>query len=155
MSLTLPSATSIGVDIAKAKFDAAALVEGKYKTKVFPNRPAGFEAFLIWLRPFAPVHVCLEATGRYGDAMALSLVESGITVSMVNPAQIQAFGKAELSRTKTDKSDAKLIARFCYLQQPPAWQPLPPPVRQTEEQRQAYWRPLHNGCGPSTPKPLS
>src|SRR5512144_1550794 len=128
MSLTLSSATPIGVDIAKAKFDAA-LVEGKYKTKVFPNRPAGFEAFLIWLHPFAPVHVCLEATGRYGDAIALYLVESGITVSVVNPAQIQAFGKAELSRTKTDKSDAKLIARFCSLQQPPAWQPLPPSVR--------------------------
>ena len=56
-------------------------------------------------------------------------MESGITVSVVNPAQIQAFGKAELSRTKTDKSDAKLIARFCSLQQPPAWQPLPPSVR--------------------------
>ena len=61
MSLTLSSATPIGVDIAKAKFDAA-LVEGKYKTKVFPNRPAGFEAFLIWLRPFAPV--CLPGSYR-------------------------------------------------------------------------------------------
>ena len=125
MSLTLSSATPIGVDIAKAKFDAA-LVEGKYKTKVFPNRPAGFEAFLIWLHPFAPVHVCLEATGRYGDAIALYLVESGITVSVVNPAQIQAFGKAELSRTKTDKSDAKLLATVTTLG-PAASGPGPPP----------------------------
>ena len=64
MSLTSQSVTPIGVDIAKAKFDAAALVDGKYKTKVFPNTPAGFEAFLTGLRPVAPVPVCLEATGR-------------------------------------------------------------------------------------------
>lgn len=132
MSISTPTLTPIGVDIAKAKFDTAALVAGKYKTKVFPNTPAGFEAFLLWLRPFAPVHVCLEATGRYGEALATFLVEPSIRVSVVNPAQIHAFGKAELSRTKTDKSDAKLIARFCSLQQPPAWQPLPPALRQLQ-----------------------
>lgn len=132
MSFTSPSATPIGVDIAKAKFDAAALVDGKYKTKVFPNTAAGFEAFLTWLGPFAPAHVCLEAPGRYGEALATFLVEQAITVSVVNPAQIHAFGKAELSRTKTDKSDSKLLARFCHLQQPPAWQPVPPAVRQLQ-----------------------
>ena len=75
MSLTSQLVTPIGVDIAKAKFDAAALVDGKYKTKVFPNTAAGFEAFLTWLRPFAPVPVCLEATGRYGEALATDWVE--------------------------------------------------------------------------------
>lgn len=132
MSLTSQLVTPLGVDIAKAKFDAAALVDGKYKTKVFPNTPAGFAAFLTWLHPFAPVHVCMEATGRYGEALATALVDAGITVSVVNPASIHAFGKAELKRTKTDKTDAKLIARFCQLQQPPAWQPLPPAVRQLQ-----------------------
>ncbi|HYQ92634.1 MAG TPA: IS110 family transposase [Candidatus Competibacteraceae bacterium] len=132
MSISSPTVTPIGVDIAKAKFDAAAWIDGKYKTKVFPNTPAGFEAFLLWLRPFASVQVCLEATGRYGEALATFLVEPRVTVSVVNPAQIHAFGKAELSRTKTDKSDAKLIARFCHRQPPPAWQPLPPAVRQLQ-----------------------
>lgn len=132
MAISSPTVTPIGVDIAKAKFDAAALVGGKYKTKVFPNTPAGFEAFFTWLRPFAPGHVCLEATGHYGEALATALVAAGVTVSVVNPAQIHAFGKAELQRTKTDKTDAKLITRFCQLQQPPAWQPLPLAVRQLQ-----------------------
>ncbi|HYQ92882.1 MAG TPA: IS110 family transposase [Candidatus Competibacteraceae bacterium] len=132
MSISSCTVTPIGVDIAKAKFDAAVLMDSKYKTKVFPNTPAGFETFLTWLSPFVPAHVCLEATGRYGEALATFLVEQGITVSVVNPAQIHAFGKAELSRTKTDKGDAKLIARFCHLQQPPAWQPLPPALRQLQ-----------------------
>ena len=132
MSSSSPPLTPLGVDIAKAKVDAAAWLDGKYKTKVFPNTTAGFEAFLTWLRPFAPAHVCLEATGRYGEALATFLVERGVTVSVVNPAQIQAFGKAELNRTKTDKSDAQLMARFCHLHHPPAWQPLPPAVRQLQ-----------------------
>ena len=127
-----PTVAPIGVDIAKAKFDAAAWIDGKYKTKVFSNTLAGFETFRTWLRPFAPAHVCLEATGRYGEALATFLVAQGITVSVVNPAQIHAFGKAELSRTNTDKSDAKSIARFCHLHQPPGWQPLPPAVRQLQ-----------------------
>jgi transposase len=126
------SVIPVGVDIAKAKFDAALLREGKYKTKVFPNTPVGFAAFLTWLGPVAPVHVCLEATGRYGEALATYLADQGVRVSVVNPAQIHAFGKAELSRTKTDKGDAKLIARFCHLHQPPAWQPLPPAQRQLQ-----------------------
>ncbi|BBA34514.1 transposase IS116/IS110/IS902 family protein [Methylocaldum marinum] len=121
--------TPIGIDIAKAKFDAAALRNGKYKTKVFQNTPEGFKAFLAWLQAFPAPHVCLEATGRYGEGLALFLVDHGLAVSVVNPAQIHAFGKAELSRTKTDKTDAKLIARFCHSQRPLLWQPPPPAVR--------------------------
>ena len=120
----------VGVDIAKAKFDAAVLIDGKYKTKVFPNTPEGFAQFRAWLAPWTHPHVCLEATGRYGEALATTLADAGLRVSVVNPAQIHAFGKAELSRTKTDKGDAKRIARFCSLHRPPPWQPAPPALRE-------------------------
>jgi transposase len=124
--------TPIGIDIAKAKFDAAAWRDGKYKTKVFRNTPEGFTAFLTWLQAFPSPQVCLEATGRYGEALALFLSDHGLAVSVINPAQIHAFGQAELSRTKTDQSDAKLIARFCHSQKPPLFQPPPPAVRQLQ-----------------------
>jgi transposase len=126
------SSIPIGIDIAKSKFDVAALRDGKYKTKVFRNTPEGFTEFLTWLEAFPAPHLCLEATGRYGEALALFLVDQGFAVSVINPAQIHAFGKAELSRTKTDRSDAKLIARFCQSQHPPLWQPPPPAVRQLQ-----------------------
>ena len=41
------------------------------------------------------------------------------------PAIIKAYGQSHLSRTKTDKADATLIARFCDERHPPAWHPLP------------------------------
>lgn len=123
---------SVGVDLAKTKFDAAVLCDGKYRSRVFPNTPAGFEQFCQWLNADPPPHVGLEATGCYWEALATFLVDRGIPVSVINPAQVQAFGKAELNRTKTDKGDARLIARFCQAQQPPCWQPPPPAVRQLQ-----------------------
>lgn len=124
--------TPIGIDIAKSKFDAAALRNGKYKTKVFRNTPEGFREFVAWLEAFPAPHVFLEATGRYGEALALFLLDHGLAVSVINPAQIHAFGQAELSRIKTDKGDAKLIARFCQSQQPPLWQSPTLAVRQLQ-----------------------
>ena len=36
---------------------------------------------------------------------------------------IHAFAASQLSRTKTDRTDAALIARFCATQQPRLWAP--------------------------------
>jgi transposase len=48
---------------------------------------------------------------------------------VVNPAATKAFAASRLSRTKTDRVDAELIARFCLAQAPAAWTPLPAEVR--------------------------
>lgn len=124
--------TAIGVDIAKHKFDAAVLkAAGKYKSKCFTNTPEGFREFLVWLQPFSPVHVCMEATGIYGDALAIFLADHHVHLSVINPARIAAFAKTELSRSKTDKGDAKLIARFCHEKKSslPLWQAPSPSLR--------------------------
>ncbi len=48
------------------------------------------------------------------------------------PAGVRAFANAGLSRTKNDKVDAELIARFCLAQQPKAWQPPAPELRELQ-----------------------
>lgn len=123
-------AAILGIDVAKNKFDVALYRNGKYKTKSFENKLLGFEALASWLTQHdaAPVHACMEATGSYGDALARFLFEAGHKVSVVNPARIKAYGESELLRTKNDKTDAKLIARFCEAQEPAPWQPDPPEV---------------------------
>jgi transposase len=45
-----------------------------------------------------------------------------MVVSVVNPAQIKAFGQSQLVRTKTDQVDARLIADFCADRHPAPWQ---------------------------------
>jgi transposase len=52
---------------------------------------------LRWLKDLGvdQVHACLEATGRYGDGLALHLHNAGHRVSVVNPAQIKHFGRVK------------------------------------------------------------
>ncbi len=111
---------AVGVDIAKATFDVALpLANGKYRTRSkFANTPQGHAEFVAWLSTYAPqATVAMEATGTYHERLADALVQAGVMVYVINPAQIAAYGKSELSRTKTDRTDAKLIARFCLAQQ--------------------------------------
>ncbi len=58
--------------------------------------------------------------------VARFLIAAGYKVSIVNPLRPKAFGSSELSRTKTDRADAKVIARFCAALQPAAW--IPPAI---------------------------
>ena len=75
----------------------------------------------------------MEATGGWSDELAFFMHERGHLVSIVNPTQIRAFGQSELSRTKTDKADAGLIARFCAAMNPPAWEPPKPAERRLKQ----------------------
>jgi len=71
-------------------------------------------------------------SGTYSEPLALFLHEAGHQVSVINPAAVKAFAQSRLSRTKTDKVDAELIARFCQAQAPPAWTPPPAEVRELQ-----------------------
>jgi transposase len=125
------SAAVLGMDIAKQRVAAALLVEGKVKHKSFRNAPEGFEDLTLWLGKLGiqRVHACLEATGNYGEALAIFLHEAGHTVSVVNPARIKGFAQSELIRTKTDRIDAGIIARFCLAMKPDPWIPPSPEIR--------------------------
>jgi transposase len=125
----------IGIDISKKKFDLCLLRDnGKLKHKVFANNAAGFLQLSAWLKKqkVERAHLCLEATGTYGEALATYLFDSGHTVSIINPAVIKAYAQSRLSRTKTDKVDATLIAQFCTERKPPAWHPLAREVRELQ-----------------------
>lgn len=115
----------IDIDIAKDKFDVALLRHDKYKTRVFPNSPKGFVALQAWLlsHDAGAAAACMEATGSYGEALALFLADHDHLVSIVNPARIKAFAQTEGLRNKTDAVDAKAIARFALLHKPEVWQP--------------------------------
>lgn len=125
----------LGIDVSKLKFDVALLREGgKFKHRVFPNTPAGFSQLSAWLekQQAGRVRACLEATGAYSDSLATYLHEQAHLVSVVNPAQIKAYAESHLTRAKTDKADATLIARFCSERHPPGWCPLPPEARELQ-----------------------
>ena len=116
----------LGIDVAKATLACALRLGSKHKNKSFDNTPAGHKALLAWIdqhRQGAAVHACLEATSRYGEAVALALTQSAHTVSIVNPVLPKAYAKAQGLRSKTDAVDARVLADFCRDQVPQAWVP--------------------------------
>lgn len=117
-----------GRDIAKASFHAALLNQDTHKMSyaVFDNNASGFERLNHWLLKQGvslPISVCMEATGRYYDAVATYLHQRGHRVSVVNPSRIAHYAKSKLLRNKTDKLDAACIAEFAATQQPDVWTP--------------------------------
>ena len=104
----------VGIDVSKATLDIVLVrPEDSQHTQV-SNTKAGFRTLENFLKKRCrdKAHVCLEATGLYGDAVAEFLYERGYRVSVVNPARIKAYGDSQLKRNKTDASDAALIADF-------------------------------------------
>lgn len=122
----------LGIDVSKTKLDVCLrLADERRQTKVVSNNPSGFAQLLTWVtkRHAGPLHVCMEATNVYWEPVAYHLADAGYTVSVVNPAQIQAFARACLSRNKNDAVDARLIADYALSQQPLPWRPEPMGVR--------------------------
>jgi len=70
--------------------------------------------------------VVLEAIGPYAQRLVQALSLAGFEVGLVNPKRIKAFREAEGRRAKTDRLDAKLIARFALFMTD-AIRPLPNP----------------------------
>ena len=56
-----------------------------------------------------------------------------MTISIVNPSRVKAYGQSELARNKTDKLDAALIARFCRAHRPTPWTPPAAHLRELRE----------------------
>lgn len=124
---------AVGIDVSKKKLDICIAREGKYKSKSLSNTNSGHKELTKWLQSQGisyEVPVALEATGPYSEAIAIHLSENDWRVSVVNPARISGFAKSELSRNKTDKADAKLIARFALRADLEVWQPPTPATRE-------------------------
>lgn len=123
-----------GIDISKNSFDVAILVENKIKSKVYSNNNAGIKNFFTYIsqHELQDCHFCMEATGIYGHKLANFLHGKGALVSVVNPARIKGFAATELARNKTDKADAKLIAKFCKLIEPVGWSPEPKHIQELQ-----------------------
>ena len=115
----------LGIDVSQKTLDAALIFEGRTLCKQFKNSAAGFKLLAAWLASFQieQAHACLEATGIYGEAVALFLHSIGHRVSVVNPLRIKGYAQSNMQRNKTDRLDARLIASFCLTQKPERWQP--------------------------------
>ena len=125
----------LGIDIAKHKFNVTLLFPtGVRRRKACANTATGFAELAAWLQRHGArrVHASLEATGTYGEALATVLYDAGHLVSVLNPAIIHHYAKSQLTRAKTDRVDADLIADYTAKERPAAWTPLPREIRELQ-----------------------
>ena len=116
----------IGIDISKKTFDVSFKDKHeKWKHSKFENTSKGFIQFNEWVsrHNIDNIHVVMEATGRYSEKLSYYCYNLGLSISVVNPARIRYYGQSKLSRTKTDKADARLIADFAMHNEVGLWVP--------------------------------
>lgn len=114
----------VGIDISKDRFEYFFLSDaGKPISGSSRYSEQELTAFLGKLGAIS--HCVMEATGIYHLRLAVFLHANGIAVSVINPLVIKRYGQMSMSRTKTDKSDAKLIHSYALLVTPSAWEPDP------------------------------
>ncbi len=126
--------------MSKAKLDCTLLLDSqtlRSRSKTVSNSAAGFVHLIEWVQrqaqgSAAEVVAALEPTGKYHEALALALYEAGMTVVMVNPAQLRQFAQGLAVRTKTDGKDSLVLARYALQPERVIWQPAPAEVRQLQ-----------------------
>lgn len=108
-----------GIDCSKDYFDISVLKDHQVVfQKRFSNDRVGFKESLMHVHGS---HIAMEATGPYYFQLARFFHEQGQKVSVLNPLVVRRFSQMQLSRTKTDKKDAVLIANFTAMTNPKEW----------------------------------
>ena len=105
-----------GIDVSKGKSMVSVLRPfGEVVAKPFSVGHTGRELKKLadYLKSLdGETRVVMEHTGRYYEPVARFLHEEGIFVSAVNPKLIKDYGNNTLRKVKTDKADARKIARY-------------------------------------------
>jgi transposase len=118
----------VGIDVAKATLDVALGSDGEILQVA--NDEAGIAELVTRLSHASPKLVVLEATGGYEALVAGAVAGQGIPVAVVNPRQVRDFAKAMGVLAKTDRIDARVLARFAEAVRP---EPRPLPTAEAKE----------------------
>lgn len=126
---------SLGIDIASKTMECclSSMDIGQTVTTIatrsFANTLAGFNGLNRWIGKHSrgdecPFVVVLEATGVYYEACALYLTNADYRVSVVLPNKSKKYMQSLGLRSKTDKIDARGLARMGAQQRLAVWQPM-------------------------------
>lgn len=107
---------AVGVDVSNG-WSTVAVLRSKTDIVIRPfdvtHNSQGFASLLEKLGTLdGEIKIVMEHTGNYYESIANVLYESGLWVSAVNPLLIREYGGNSLRGIKTDKADAKKIARY-------------------------------------------
>lgn len=130
---------NVGVDISKDDFkvcfycldqNGRKFVKG---SRTFKNTLVGFIAFMKWIEKkridSLTVRITIEATGVYYENLSHFLNDNGYYVSVVLPNKSKDYAGSLNLKTKTDKSDAKMLGQMGIERDLSRWQPVSAKMR--------------------------
>lgn len=123
----------MGVDVSKDKLDVC-IIEVDYQfqqkilcTRSFPNTHQGIHDLKnYWFEKTNNLTedvVVMEPTGTYHESLAYMLYDKNINVCIELANKINHFGKSLNIKTKTDKKDSVIIAKYGAQNAVKCWQP--------------------------------
>ena len=99
-----------GVDVSSISLEAFVNPAGPGRT--FANSAEGIAQLACFCQQHGVELVALEATGGYEKQAFALLWAQGVAVALLNPRAVRDFAKAMGWLEKTDRIDARMIARF-------------------------------------------
>lgn len=106
-----------GIDISKKTSDVHFLCDSSDHHIDYTTE--NIQKTVMMFRDARPELIVMEATGGYELPLAEELYAAGLPAAVVNPKRIRDFAKAAGQTAKTDRTDARMIARFAALTEPP------------------------------------
>jgi len=104
------SSIFVGIDVSKARLDVAVGETGP--TWNVRNDIDGIDQLVKRLQEIGSELIVIESTGGLERPVLRELLHAGLVVALVNPRRVREFAKAIGLAAKTDKLDARLLARF-------------------------------------------
>jgi transposase len=126
MSPNTTTTIHVGLDIAKSNLQLHRA--GQFHD--LPNTAAGHRRLLRRLAACPGVHIVCEATGGYEREVVAALQQAAVPVSVLNPARVRHFARAQGQRAKTDRIEAAVLTAYGE-----ALRPKPTPARSELEQQ--------------------
>jgi transposase len=118
----------IGIDVSKQTLDVAFGADPHAPRETIPYTDEGVQLLVTRLQRLQPTLIVLEATGGLERMAFAQLLQAGVPTARVQPRRVRALAHAEGRQAKTDRLDARLLARFAERVRPPHHQA-------TDEQR--------------------
>jgi transposase len=106
----------VGIDVSKRQLDVSVGQEGEYWTAA--NDAAGIQGTVERLRPLAPPLIVVESTGGLESALVAELYHAGLPIVVAHPGRVREFAKSIGLLAKTDKLDARVLARYAEAVRP-------------------------------------
>ncbi len=125
------SRVMVGVDVSKGWLDVH-VTGGKQQFRV-TNDAGGVAELVRRLGGGSAIRVVMEASGGYERLPHHELVAQGVITAIVNPKRVRDFARGMGFEAKTDRVDAKVIAKYGEIADPRATPVLPPERQELAE----------------------